>query len=197
MTHETPHTWYRWLPLAEWWNNTSHHSSINTSPFEALYGSAPALYLPYVPMETCNDMVDRSLQKREEMLKLLKWHLQRAQHRMTQYANQKHSDREFAMGDFVFVKLQPYRQASMGHCTNEKLAHKFYGPYQMSDRIGKVAYMLELPSSSKIHPTFHVAQLKKCHGHINPTVVLPEMLTDVGAKREPEAIVDRKMFQRG
>ena len=83
MAHETPHTWYRWLPLAEWWYNTSHHSSINTSLFEALYGYAPPLHLPYLPGETCNDTVDRSLQKREEMLKLLKWHLQRAQHRMT------------------------------------------------------------------------------------------------------------------
>lgn len=43
-----PKDWINWLPLAEYWYNTSHHISLNCSPFEALYGQAPPVHVPYV-----------------------------------------------------------------------------------------------------------------------------------------------------
>lgn len=60
----------------------------------------------------------------------------------------------------VYLKLQPYRQASVS-MRNMKLAPKFYGLYKIMKKVGKVAYKLELPSTSRVHPTFHVSQLKK------------------------------------
>lgn len=109
------------------------------------------------------------------MLLILKFHLLRAQHRMQQVANEHRTDRLFNIGDYVFVKLQPYRQNSVVHRGNQKLAPKYYGPYEIIDRCGKVAYKLQLPESSQIHPVFHVSQLKIVVGDVHTSTDLPSV----------------------
>jgi hypothetical protein len=42
------HQWVQWLPLAEWWYNTSYHTATHMTPFEAVYGHKPPLILPYM-----------------------------------------------------------------------------------------------------------------------------------------------------
>ena len=64
MTAETPQTLGKWLPLAEWWYNTTYHSAIRSTPFEIVYGQPPPLHLPYLPVESTSTLVDRSLRKR-------------------------------------------------------------------------------------------------------------------------------------
>jgi hypothetical protein len=51
-------TWNAWLPLAEWWYNTSHHSSNELTPFQAVYGYAPPTLLSYGLGTTANRAVD-------------------------------------------------------------------------------------------------------------------------------------------
>jgi hypothetical protein len=64
----------------------------------------------------------------------------------------------------VFLKLQPYKKTSLKAQGHQKLAPKFYRPYQIIKHIGYVDYKLALPTTSKIHPVFHVSCLKKIVG---------------------------------
>lgn len=106
MSSQNPEEWCKWIPLAEWWYNTTYHSSIHMTPYEAVYCQPPPIHLPYLPGETTVEVVDRSFQKREGMIKQLKHQLQRAQNRMQQMANQHKSEREFDVGDWVWLKLR-------------------------------------------------------------------------------------------
>ena len=82
MAFESPWEWTNWLPLAEWWYNTTFHSSIQTTPYKVVYGQSTLLHLPYLAKESTILAVDRSLQTREAAIKLLKFYLARAQNRM-------------------------------------------------------------------------------------------------------------------
>jgi hypothetical protein len=106
----------------------------------------------------------------------LKDHLQRAQNQQKVQADKHRVDRTFEVGDLVYLRLQPYRQASIKRSGVEKLHPRFIGSYRVSRRIGAVAYELELPQGSKIHNVFHVSCLKKDLGqHVRPIEELPPM----------------------
>lgn len=91
------------------------------------------------------------------MLALMKDHLHRAQQKMKLYADNHRREVEFQEGDMVYLKMRPYRRKSLAKRVNEKLWAKFYGPYHIESRVGKVAYKLILPPEVKIHPTLHVS----------------------------------------
>lgn len=96
------------------------------------------------------------------------------------------------------MKLQSYRQKSLAPRPYEKLAAKFYGPFEVTQRIGQVAYRLQLPETSKIHPIFHISQLKRAIGPLPASATIPEQLNaDLELEVEPEMIIDVRSKQSG
>uniref|UniRef100_A0A2N9FEI3 Reverse transcriptase n=1 Tax=Fagus sylvatica TaxID=28930 RepID=A0A2N9FEI3_FAGSY len=170
---DKPSLWVEWLPLAEYWFNTNYHTSTKLSPFEALYGYLPPRLIEFVPGLTRVAAVEDLLEHRQQVVGLLEHNLVAAQARMKQQADKHRSEREFEVGDWVFLRLQPFRQKSMRKKLG-KLSPKFYGPYKVIQRVGMVAYKLELPEEACIHPVFHVSCLKAKLGKtITPISRLP------------------------
>lgn len=167
------------------------------TPYEAVYGQKPPPLLPYMSFDSQLNLVDRSLQARESTLRLLKSQLEKAQNRMKVQADKGRTDRTYAVGDWVYVKLQPYRQLSLKSHGFQKLSPKFFGPFKILAMVGVVAYTLDMPTGKKIHPTFHISQLKRKIGSHSATVTLPVVLSDEGrVLLAPEAILDRRMIQK-
>ncbi|GMI67905.1 hypothetical protein HRI_000459800 [Hibiscus trionum] len=197
MTGERPKDWSEWLHLVEWWYNTTFHSAIRTTPYQALYGQPPPIHLPYIAGESLVEAVDRSLQAREAAIKMLKFHLQRAQDRMKSQADRKRKECEYLVGDWVFLKLQPYRQQSVSARSGQKLASRWFGPFRIIERIGAVAYKLDLPANSKVHPVFHVSQLKKRVGSEKIQEEWPIIDADGSISKEPLRVIDRRIGRKG
>ena len=197
MCADTPQEWARWLPLAEYWYNTTYHSADRMTPYEILYGQPPPTHIPYLQGTSVFDSVDRSLQHREMIISKIKENLTKAQLRMKQQADKHRSEREFDVDTWVYLKLQPYRQQSIASRPNQKLAAKYFGPYKILKRVGKVAYTLELPANARIHPTFHVFQLKEYHGTI-PILTRPTDLPTMSADtpKTPIAMIDKRAIKR-
>lgn len=114
MTGEKPAEWVLWLPLVEWWYNSSWHSSIGVTPFEVVYGQPPATHIPYLAGDSRVEAIDRSLSAREDCIKMLKYHLIKAQERMKQQADKHRSDTTLEIGDLVYVKVVALQAADGG-----------------------------------------------------------------------------------
>lgn len=132
------------------------------------------------------------------MLDQLKAFLTKAQSSMKHSADQHRRDVSFAVGDSVFLKLRPYRQSSVAKRLCQKLAAKFYGPFEVLERVGKVAYRLKLPESSRIHPVFHVSQLKPVVGTPPQVTPLPQSFSSTGELLlRPEAVLGTRYTPNG
>jgi hypothetical protein len=197
MPFAQPKKWHSWLSMAEWWYNSSFHTSLKMTPFQALYGFPPPQVAEiFLADDTVEDVVTM-IQRRQEANATIKENLKQAQERMVHFANQNRSDRQLQEGDMVYFKVQPYRHSSLSIHRCIKLHSKFYGQFRVLHKVGATAYKILLPEGCKLHHTFHVSQLKKYVGPVAvPTPSLP-LIDDQGKiQTGPEAVLDRKLIPR-
>lgn len=108
MCADRPSSWKQWLPLAEWWYNTNFHTAIKMTPFEACYGYKPLQVPGGTLCEALVPAATHMIRDRQAMIQLLHENLAQAQNRMKQHADLNRTERSFDVGDWVYIKLQPY-----------------------------------------------------------------------------------------
>jgi hypothetical protein len=107
----------------------------------------------------------------------------------------KHRVVEFQTGDWVWLRLLHRPIASLDNIGRSKLGPKFYGPFRVTERIGKVAYKLILPEGTKLHNVFHVGLLKKyCRPEPEGPNVLPQ-IRHSKACPEPNTVIGNRTAQ--
>lgn len=108
-----PKGWALWIPLAEFWYNTNYHTVIHMIPFEALYGYKPHLLNFGPSLQSSVQGVDDLIQEKQLIIQKVKQLLNQAKERMIATASKNRTEREFMVGDWVYLKLLPYRQLSI------------------------------------------------------------------------------------
>ncbi|GKD57514.1 putative reverse transcriptase domain-containing protein [Tanacetum coccineum] len=111
------------------------------------------------------------------------------------YADKRRKPLEFSVGDYVFLKVSPWKGV-VRFRKKGKLAPRFVGPFEIFEKVGPVAYRLDLPEElNSVHDTFHVSNLKKCLA--DPTLQVPLDEIQVDAKlnfvEEPVEILEREI----
>jgi len=90
------------------------------------------------------------------MTNVIQHNLAHTQTRLKVQANKHQMEKEYEIGNWVYLKLQPYIQMSVANGSNWKLSYKFYDTYLITEMVGKVDYKLQLPTHSHIHLVVHV-----------------------------------------
>ena len=142
----------------------------------ALYGYHPPSITSYLRENSKFQAFEDHIEHQQQVLQLLKDNLTLAQNRMKQQVDQYLCERSFDVGEsWVFLQLQPYKQLSLKQAKKDnKLSPKYYGPYKVLQKIGTMAYKLELPITSRVNSVFHVSFLKKVIGDKLPVqTILP------------------------
>ncbi|KAL6145956.1 hypothetical protein ACLB2K_056639 [Fragaria x ananassa] len=164
------------------------------TPFEALYRRqccTPLCWNKVREKELCGPEI---IQDTNEKIKMIRDRLKAAQNRQKTYADNRRKDLEFQVADRVFLKLS-FWKGVVRFGKRGKLSPRYIGPYEILERVGTVAYRLELPSElSKIHNVFHVSMLRKyivdlSHVLQEQPINLKKYLT---YEEEPVQILDQK-----
>ncbi|GKB89368.1 hypothetical protein Tco_0961640, partial [Tanacetum coccineum] len=121
----------------------------------------------------------------------LRWE-KAARDRQKSYADKRRKPLEFSVGDYVLLKVSPWKGV-VYFGKKRKLAPRFVGPFEIVEKVGLVAYQLDLPKEfNGVHDTFHVLNLKKCLA--DPTLQVPLDEIQVDAKfnfmEEPMEILE-------
>ncbi|GKE28051.1 hypothetical protein Tco_1443435 [Tanacetum coccineum] len=119
------------------------------------------------------------VQETTEKISQIKDRLKATCDRQKSYADKGRKPLEFSVGDYVLLKVSPWKVVRFGK--KGKLAPRFVGPFEIIEKVGPMAYRLDLPEElNGVRDTFHVSNLKKCL--VNPTLKKPLDKIQVDAK---------------
>ncbi|GJV58994.1 putative reverse transcriptase domain-containing protein [Tanacetum coccineum] len=167
-------SWVKHLPLVEFSNNNSYHTSIKAAPFEALYD------------RKCRSPICWAE---------IKQRIQAARDRQKSYTDLKRKPIEFQVGDIVMLKVSPWKGV-VRFGKRGKLNPRYVGPFKMLEKVGSITYKLEIPQElSRVHNTFHVSNLKKCYSDEPLAVSLKGLHVDDKLRfvEEPIEIMDQEV----
>ncbi|GJT94233.1 putative reverse transcriptase domain-containing protein [Tanacetum coccineum] len=190
-------SWDRHLPLVEFSYNNSYHASIKAAPFEALYGRKCRSPVCWSEVGDSQLTGPEMVRETTEKIVQIKNRLLTARSRQKSYADVRRKPMEFQVGDMVMLKVSPWKGV-IRFGKRGKLSPRYIGPFKIIERIGPVAYKLELPDKLRgIHNTFHVSNLKKCLADENLVIPLEEIQLDdkLHFIEEPVEIMDREVKQ--
>ncbi|GJX87261.1 putative reverse transcriptase domain-containing protein [Tanacetum coccineum] len=134
------------------------------------------------------------MQETTKKISQIKDRLKVAHDRQKSYADKRRKPLEFSVGDYVLLKVSPWKGV-VRFGKKGKLASRFVGPFEIVEKVGLLAYRLDLPEElDGVHDTFHVSNLKKCLA--DPTLQVPLDKIQVDAKlnfvEEPVEILERE-----
>ncbi|GKE21740.1 putative reverse transcriptase domain-containing protein, partial [Tanacetum coccineum] len=163
--------WVNHLPLVEFSYNNSYYASIKAAPFEALYDQKCRLPMCWAEVGQVQLTGPKIVQETTEKIIQIKQMMQVARDRQKSYTDLKRKPMDFQVGDKVMLKVSPWKRV-IHFGKRGKLNHRYVGPFKVLEKVGSVAYKLELPEVlSRVHNTFHVSNLKKCYAD-EPLAVL-------------------------
>nr|GFB26562.1 putative reverse transcriptase domain-containing protein [Tanacetum cinerariifolium] len=146
--------WDRHLPLVEFSYNNSYHASIKAAPFEALYGRKCRSPVGWSEVEDSQLTGPKLIRETNEKIAQIKNRLLTARSCQKSYADVRRRTLEFNVRDKVMLKASPWKGVIRFE-KRGKLSLRFIGPFRILERIGPVAYKLELPRELQgIHNTF-------------------------------------------
>ena len=111
-----------------------------------------------------------------------------------EYADKRRKDLEFEVEDRVFLKLSPWKGV-VRFGKQGKLSPRYIGPFEIVERIGPVAYKLDLPEEfSRVHNVFHISMLRKYISDPSHVLEAPEieLRDDLSYEEQPVKIMDRE-----
>ncbi|GKC96588.1 putative reverse transcriptase domain-containing protein [Tanacetum coccineum] len=190
-------SWDRHLLLVKFSYNNSYHASIKAAPFEALYGRKCRSPICWSEVGDSQLTGPKLIRETTKKIVQIKNRLLTAHSRQKSYADVRRKPMEFSVGDMVMLKVSPWKGV-IHFGKRGKLSPLYVGPFKIIDRVGPVAYKLELPNEIHgIHNTFHVSNLKKCLADENLIIPLEEIQLDdkLHFIEEPVEIIDREVKQ--
>ncbi|GJR40695.1 putative reverse transcriptase domain-containing protein [Tanacetum coccineum] len=155
-----PLGWDRHLPLVKFSYNNNYHTSIKAAPFEALYDRKCRSPICWAEVGDAQLTVLEIVHKTTEKIIQNKKHIQAARDKQKSYADRRRKPLEFEVGDKFMLKVSPWKRV-IRFGKRGKLYPRYIGPFKILDKVGTLAYRLELPEKlSRVHSqlnVFHVS----------------------------------------